>query len=256
MRNLYSILKKEIGSYFISPIAYVVIGIFLIICGYFFYGAISFFSLLSLQASYDASMQAGINTTEGLFLPLFSNMSLIILLIIPLLTMRLFSEEKRLGTIEVLLTLPVRDGEVILGKFLACAGVFSLMLTLTFLYPLIVALWGELETAAVLTGYLGLFLIGIAFISLGLFFSSLTENQIVAAVASFGAFILFLTIGWSSEFVGPPLNKVLIHLSILNHFSNFAKGIIDTSDLIYYLNFIFLCLFLTSRVLESRRWRG
>jgi len=178
---------------------------------------------------------------------------MVILVLVPLLTMRLFSEEKRSGTIEVLFSLPVRDGEVILGKFLACLSVFSLMLALTFLYPLMVAFWGELEIAPVFTGYLGLFLMGMAFVSLGLFFSSLTENQIVAAVATFGSFILFLTIGWSSEFVDPPLNKVLTHLSLVNRFSNFAKGVIDTSDLAYYLGFTFLCLFLTSRILALRR---
>jgi len=254
--RVWAIFKKEIRLYFTSPVAYVVLTIFTLITGYFFYAIFAFFSQISMQAAMNPMMARDLSVTDGVLRPLFQNVSVIMLLMMPLLTMRLFAEEKRSGTIELLLTYPVRDGEVLLGKYAAALALFAAMLGLTLLYPGIVAYFARVEVGPVLTGYLGLFLLGAAFLALGVFASSLTENQIVAAVATFGALLLFWILGWTTDFAGPGLSKVLAHLSVLDHFENFAKGVIDTRDVIYYLNFALLCLFLTLRSLESKRWRG
>jgi ABC-2 type transport system permease protein len=150
----------------------------------------------------------------------------------------------------------VRDGEVLLGKYLAALAVFVAMLGLTLAYPLLVAWTTSLEWGPLLTGYLGLLLQGAAFIAVGILISSLTENQIVAAVATFGTLLFFWVISWASESAGGNLGRVLQHLSITEHFESFAKGVIDSKDVIYYLNLVVLSLFLTLRSLDSKRWRG
>ena len=253
--NVWHILKREMKSYFVSPIAYVTIFIFLLISGYFFYTNINNYSFISLQAAV-SSVGFQATTTDGILRPLIGSMSIIMLLMMPLLTMRLFAEEKKSGTIELLLSYPIRDIEVLLGKFVACLIIFALMLALTLSYIVFLIFWSDPEYGPFFTGYLGLLLLGASVISLGVLASSLTENQIVAAAISFGLSILFWIIGWSSNFVGPKLATVLNYLSLLQHLQNFSKGIIETKDVIYYLSFIFLCLFLTLRSLESKRWRG
>jgi ABC-2 type transport system permease protein len=170
--------------------------------------------------------------------------------------MRLFAEEKKSGTIELLLTYPVRDGEVLFGKYLAALVLFAGMLALTLVYPGLVAWTTRLEWGPLATGYLGLLLQGAAFIAVGILISSLTENQIVAAVATFGTLLIFWVISWAADSAGPVLGRVLSHVSLTEHFESFAKGVIDTKDVIYYLNLTILSLFLTLRSLESKRWRG
>ncbi|MBE9502720.1 MAG: ABC transporter permease subunit [Proteobacteria bacterium] len=259
MRNCYLIAKKELQSYFTSPVAYVVITIFLIITGYFFYNLFASFSTLSFQASANpalAKQRNLLNVTETVIRPLFGNMSIIMLLMMPLLTMRLFSEEKKSGTIELLLTYPISDMEVIIGKFVACTTVFILMLSASITCPILVMVFGEPETGPIITGYLGLFLMGSAFISLGIFTSSITENQIVAATLSFGVLFLFWMMGYSVSFMGPTLGRIIMSISLIGHIEGFAKGVIDTTDIIYYLIFSSLFIFLTLRVMESKKWRG
>lgn len=255
MRNFYAILRRELYVYFCSPIAYVVTTIFLVLSGYLFYSAFAYFSMISMQAMRMPGID-GINVTEMVLNPMFANMSVIMLLMMPLLTMRLFAEEKKAGTLELLLSYPVRETELLLGKFVACLVVFFVMLALTWLYPILLWLFAKPDSGPILSGYLGLFLMGAAFIALGLLVSSLTENQIVAAVISFGAILMFWLIGWSETFVGPSLGKVLSHLSLLDHFEGFARGVIDSRDVIYYIDFCILFLFMTMRSLESKKWRG
>lgn len=255
MRSFYAILKRELYVYFSSPIAYVVVTIFLLLSGYFFYSAFAYFSMISMQAMRMPGV-GGINVTEMVLHPTFGNMSVIMLLMMPLLTMRLFAEEKKSGTLELVLSYPIREMELLLGKFVACMVVFLIMLVLTWLYPFLLWLYAKPDIGPVVTGYLGLFLMGTAFIALGLMVSSLTENQIVAAAISFGAILMFWLMGWSEAFAEPALGKVLSHLSLLGHFESFSKGVIDTRDIIYYINFNILFLFVTIRSLESKRWRG
>ena len=254
--RVWPIFKKELRLYFTSPVAYVVITIFLLIAGYFFYNIFAFFTLASMQSAMNPAMARDLNVTDSVMRPLFSNVSVILLLLLPLLTMRLFAEERRSGTIELLLTFPVRDGAVLIGKYLAAFALYAVMLGLTVLYPGIVAYFARLETGPVFTGYLGLLLMGAAFIAVGIFTSSLTENQIVAAITTFGTLLIFWILGWSADYAGGAVGRVLQHLSILEHNESFAKGVLDTKDIIYYLNFTILALFLALRSLEARRWKG
>ncbi|MBI3752689.1 MAG: ABC transporter permease subunit [Deltaproteobacteria bacterium] len=259
MRNFFLIFKKEFKSYFASPIAYVVITMFLILSGYFFYNTLALFSTISFQATLNPMLakQVGLlNITESVVRPLFGNISVILLLIVPLLTMRLFSEEKKSGTIELLLTYPITDMEVLLGKFLACMAVFAIMIALTILYPLMIIAFGQPETGPIITGYIGLLLVGASFVSLGIFASSLTENQIIAATVAFGLLLLFWMISFSASLAGQTLGDVLLYISLTAHLDGLAKGVIDTEDIVYYLIFITLFLFLTLRILESKKWRG
>jgi ABC-2 type transport system permease protein len=253
----WAVFKKELRLYFSSPIAYAVLTIFALVAGWFFYNVFAYYTIVSMQAAMNPMMARDLSVADGVLRPLFSNISVIMLLMMPILTMRLFSEEKKSGTIELLLTYPVRDGEVLLGKYLAALTVFVAMLGLTLAYPLIVA-WvtPQVEWGPLATGYLGLLLQGAAFIAIGILISSLTENQIVAAVATFGTLLIFWVISWASDSAGGNLGRVLSHLSLTEHFDSFAKGVIDTKDLIYYLNLTILALFLTLRSLESKRWRG
>lgn len=259
MRNFYLIFKKELKSYFASPIAYVVITMFLILTGYFFYNSFALFSTISFQATVNPMLakQVGLlNITESVVRPLFGNISVILLLMVPLLTMRLFSEEKKSGTIELLLTYPVTDMQVLLGKFLSCMAIFAIMIALTVLYPVLLIVFGQPETGPILTGYIGLFFVGASFVSLGIFASSLTENQIIAATVAFGLLLLFWMISFSASLAGQTFGDILSYISITTHFEGFAKGVVDTEDIVYYLLFITLFLFLTLRILESKKWRG
>lgn len=254
--RVWPIFKKELRLYFTSPVAYVVMTIFLLIGGYFFYNIFAFFTLASMQSAMNPAMARDMNVTDSVMRPLFSNISVILLLLMPLITMRLFAEERRSGTIELLLTYPVRDGAVLIGKYLAALTLYALMLVLTLLYPAIVVYFARVEWGPLVTGYVGLLLMGATFIAVGVFASSLTENQIVASITTFGILLILWIIGWSADYVGGPWGKVLQHLSILERNDNFAKGVLDTKDVVYYLNFVALGLFLTLRSLEARRWKG
>jgi ABC-2 type transport system permease protein len=243
--NFYPIFKKELRSYFTSLIAYVVLAVFLVLAGYYFYTDLALFVLWG-----------GASVQEGLWQYLFHDIRLILLFTIPLLTMRLFSEEKKLGTIELLFTYPFRDIEILLGKYLACLTIFSIMLGFTVLYPILLAIVYQVELGPLVASYLGMFLLGSAFISCGIMVSSLTENQIVAALVTSGIILTFWFIDWNEAAVSPSVAVVLHHLSFFEHFYNFVRGVINTKDIIYFILFIFFFLFLTLRSLEARRWRG
>jgi len=254
--KIWPIYKKEMRLYFTSPIAWVILTIFLFIAGYFFYSIFAFFTLASMQSAMNPAMARDLNVTDSVLRPLFSNVSVILLLLMPLVTMRLFAEERRSGTIELLLTYPVRDGAVLLGKYLAGLTLYAMMLAMTLFYPLLVAYFARVEWGPLATGYLGLLLMGATFLAVGIFASSLTENQIVASIITFGVLLMFWVIGWSSDYLGGTWGRVLSHLSLIEHFDSFAKGVIDTRDVLYYFDFTIVALFMTLRSLEARRWKG
>jgi len=254
--KVWPIYKKEMRLYFTSPIAWVILTIFLFIAGYFFYSIFAFFTLASMQSAMNPAMARDLNVTDSVLRPLFSNISVILLLLMPLVTMRLFAEERRSGTIELLLTYPVRDGAVLIGKYLAGLTLYVIMLALTLFYPLLVAYFARVEWGPLATGYLGLLLMGATFLGVGIFASSLTENQIVASIITFGVLLIFWVIGWSSDYLGGTWGRVLSHLSLIEHFDSFAKGVLDTRDVLYYVDFTIVALFLTLRSLEARRWKG
>ncbi|MBI2081591.1 MAG: ABC transporter permease subunit [candidate division NC10 bacterium] len=251
-----AIFKKELRAIFASPVAYVVMVVFLALSGYFFWGFLARFTFYSLQASMNPALGGGLNVMEFVLGPLFHNMSIVMLLMMPLFTMRLFAEERKTGTLELLLTYPVRDGAILLGKFLAVVVLLFCMLGLTVTYPLLLLAFTTPEPLPILAGYLGLILVGTAFLSVGLLASALTENQIVAGSVAFGALLLVWVIGWSAEVAGGTVGRVLGHLSFLNHFEAFARGVVDTKDLIYYFNVTGVFLFLTLKAVEARRWRA
>jgi len=255
MKNIWAICKKEIKTYFTSPIAYVVITVFLVLIGFFFYQLIWWFNSQSLQMAQNQYYYQQLNINQMVYSPLFHNMSIILLLMVPLLTMRLFSEEKKRQTDELLFTCPISVNQIILGKYFASLFVLLVMLFLTGILSIFVFSYGNPELAPIMSGYLGLFLVGAAFMAVGIFFSSLTENQIVSAILTFGALLLFWILNWASYSAGGMWKGVLNYLSIFQHFDDMTRGIVDTTDIVYYLSFIFLGLFLTHSVIQSRRWR-
>jgi ABC-2 type transport system permease protein len=253
LRNILAIAGKEIRSYFMSPIAYIVIGFYALLFGYFFWVMLTLFERQSMQM-----MQFGgnMNINQMLIAPVFMNAEVVLLFVLPLITMRTYAEEKRSGTIELLLTSPVTDWQIILGKFLGALALFAAMLAVTLVHVGILFMFGTPEWKPIATGYLGLLLMGGSFLSLGLFISSLTRNQIVAGMITFSVFLLLWVINWVSTFVGPTAQTVLNYLSITEHFDDFAKGIIDTKHVVYCLSFIAMGLFLTMKSVDSERWRG
>ena len=255
MRNVLAIATKEFRSYFASPIAYILIGLFSLLFGWFFY----VFLMAFVQQS-EQMMQfgggGGANVNQMMIRGLFQNTAVIILFVMPMITMRTYSEEKRSGTIELLLTSPVTDVEIILGKFLGALALYGAMLIVTMLYIAILFRIGNPEWRPIIAGYLGLLLMGGYFLSVGLFISSLTKNQIVAGFLTFATFLMFWIINWMGESSGPTTRDVLNYLSITEHFDDFSRGIIDTKHLVYYLSFITFGLFLTAKSVDSERWRG
>jgi ABC-2 type transport system permease protein len=253
VRNIIAIAHKELRSYFSSPIAYIIIGFFALPFGVFFYLYLGAFVRQSLQmAQYGGSM----NINQQVIRYVLQNASVIILFVMPMITMRTYAEEKRSGTIELLLTSPVTDLQIIIGKFLGALGLYVAMLLVTMLYVGILFVYGNPEWRPLIAAYLGLLLMGGAFLSLGLLISSTTNNQIVAGIVSFVVFLLLWIIGWFTESAGPTVGDITRYLSITEHFDDFSKGIIDTKHVIYYLSLITFGLFLTSKSVDSERWRG
>jgi ABC-2 type transport system permease protein len=254
MRNVLAIAGKELRGYFASPIAYIVLGFFALIYGFFFYAPLAFFNRQSMQMG--MGMGGNLNINTMLIAPILTNTTVLILFVMPMITMRTYSEEKRSGTIELLLTSPVTDVQIILGKFLGAMGLFVAMLAVTLIHTGLLFLYGNPAWKPVATGYLGLVLMGGCFLSVGLLISSLTKNQIVAGMVTFAVFLMLWVINWIGSFVGPTAQAVLAHLSITDHFDDFARGVIDTKHLIYYLSFMAFGLYLTARAVDSERWRG
>ncbi len=197
-----------------------------------------------------------VNVNLYMIRPLLQNASVIILFVLPMITMRTYAEEKRSGTIELLLTSPVTDVQIIVGKFLGALALYAAMLVVTALYVALLFRYGDPEWRPIVSGYLGLFLLGACFISIGLLVSSMTRNQIVAGMATFGVFLMLWVIGWIGDFAGPTTRTIVSYLSITEHFDDFSKGVIDTKHVIYYLSFITFGLFLTAKAVDSERWRG
>jgi ABC-2 type transport system permease protein len=255
VRNVLAIANKEFRSYFASPIAYILIGLFSLLFGWFFY----VFLMAFVQQS-EQMMQfgggGGANVNQMMIRGLFQNTAVIILFVMPMITMRTYSEEKRSGTIELLLTSPVTDPEIIIGKFLGALALYAAMLLVTMFYIAILFRIGNPEWRPIVAGYLGLLLMGGCFLSTGLFISSLTKNQIVAGFLTFATFLMLWIINWMGESSGPTTRDVLNYLSITEHFDDFSRGIIDTKHLVYYLSFITFGLFLTAKSVDSERWRG
>lgn len=248
--SLFALFRKELRSYFVSPLFYAVTAVFLCLCGFFFY----------TQLIYYVEYGFGLDILGNFWLAFLAgapySVSMVLLLVMPLLTMRQFAEEKKLGTIELLLTYPLRDGVILGAKFGACAVVLVVLLAGTALYPVFLNSLQPLPAAPMIAGYLGLLLLGLSFIACGLFISSLTESQVVAAIATLGVLFLFWVMTWNEAATSIGVLGVLRELSMFDHFETFAKGVVDVRDGTYFICFITFFSFLTLRVLEARKWRG
>jgi ABC-2 type transport system permease protein len=254
MSNILAIAHKELKSYFASPIGYIAIGFFALLYGYFYWAILSYFVRQGLQATQSAP--APLNVNQQMIRPLLQNVTVLLLFVLPAVTMRTYAEEKRSGTIELLLTSPVTDLEIILGKFLGALALYAMMLAVSLIHIAILFMYGSPEWRPIATAYLGLLLMGGAFISVGLFISSLTKNQIVASLATFAVFLFLWIVNWIGDFSGPEVSRLTSYLSIIERFDDFSKGVVDTSHLVYYLSFITFGLFLTAKSVDSERWRG
>lgn len=235
--KILAIMKKELQTFFYSPIAYIIFASFLLIVGYLFW--------VVLVTSKMASIE-----------PLLYNASFILLLASPVLTMRLISEERKSRTMELLLTSPISPVEIIAGKFLACLVLYVTLIILTLQYPLILGHYSpDFDLGPVYSGYIGLILLSSSFISLGLFASTLSENQIISAMVSFGGLLLFWIFGWAKHAFDNTFGHMLGNLSIFDRYADFLRGIVDSGNVIFFLVFTLVWLFLATRVLESERWR-
>jgi ABC-2 type transport system permease protein len=254
LRNVTAIAGKELRGYFGSPVAWVLLGLFAVVFGYFYNVYLDFFVRQTMQSQFGPPPASNVNS--DMIRHLLGNTSVLILFLLPMITMRTYSEEKRSGTIELLLTAPVTDLEIVLGKFVGAVGVYLGLLAVTVVYVAILFGLGDPEVKPILAGYLGLVLLGSSFVALGLFISSTTKNQVVAGAATFIVALMFWIISWFAESVGPTTASLLNYLSVTQHFDDFARGIIDTKHLVFYLSFITFGLFLTLKSVDTERWRG
>ena len=238
MRNVYHIARRELGTYFVSPMAYVVSAMFLAIIG----GLSGFILYYSREATLRYTLMHAVTL-------------LFTILVTQVLTMRLLADEQRTGTLELLLTAPVRDWEVVIGKYVASVCFWLVMILLTGYFPILLMRIGNPDVGTMFSGYLGYFLLGAALLAVGLFASSLTQNQIVAAMVGLGVSLLLWLSGALADLVGDTLREIVSYLPIFDHYFDFVRGIIDTKDVIYYLSVVALFLFLSTRVVESRRWK-
>lgn len=239
------ICRRELSSYFSSFTAYVLIAVFLLLSGYFFYSDLVFFVLFG-----------GFVLPTGLWQFIFLDMRLVALLILPLITMRLFAEERKLGTIELLWTYPVRDGDIVAGKFLAAWLLFLVMLLPTAINPAVFHHFHPFDPGPLFAAYLGALLLGTSFIACGMFVSSLTENQVVSAMVTYGILVFFWFLTWNEEAAGEQLLPILLGVSLFDRFFNFTRGVIDTRDVVFFVVFTAFFLFLTLLSLSARKWRG
>jgi ABC-2 type transport system permease protein len=255
MRGIVTIAGKELRCFFVSPVAWVVAVVFLAVSGFLFYGIVSWYSLQSFQMMQFPEGMGQVNVNRFVFVPTFQNMAITLLLMVPIVTMRLLAEEKKNRTAQLLFTSPVRLAEIVGGKFLAAFVLLAAMLLLSLYMPLMIWAYGSLDWGPILTGYLGLLLLVASFAALGLFTSSLTENQIISAVLTFGILLIFWAIGWAGQQGSGGFAAVLGRLSIMNHLEGFLQGAVEIKDIVYYLSVVAFGLFLTHRVLDSNRWR-
>ena len=255
MKNVLLMCQKELRSYFASPIAYAVLALFGLIFGFGFYTATRDFVRFSFQSQMMGGGQT-MNVNEQIIRPLLGFASTVALFLIPMITMRLFAEEKRSGTIELLLTSPVTDTEIILGKWCGAVLLYMCVLGMSVINIAMLFMWGKPDLKPVLVAYLGLLLQGGCLLAIGTFVSTTTKNQIVAGGVTFFVSLLLWLLSWFTAFDSGAFSQVINYLSIVTHMENFSKGVIDSKDIVFYLSMIFFSLFLTQRSMESLRWRS
>lgn len=257
MRNVLTIAGREVRSYFSSPVAYVLLAAYLALAGYFFFALLSAFnqSLAIYSMMRNPEMLSRFNLNEMVIRPLLHNMAVLLIFIIPAVTMRMFPEEKRSGTYELLLTSPVRVSEIVLGKFVGGLVLVLLMVVLSGFFGLLLTAYGNPEVRMMVAGYAGLALMAISFLAIGTLVSSFTDNVVIAYVGTLFGLLVLYTIGWLGETVQGPWGALVKYVSITDHFQEMLKGLVDTKDLVYFATLLVVSLFLTHRSVESVRWR-
>ncbi len=257
MRNILSIAGKELRAYFHSPIAYLVMSVYALLYGFFFYNQTAWVASQMLRMSMMGGAGAPpVSLNDYIIRPLVEGiLPIVLLLLLPAVTMRLYAEEKRSGTIELLLTSPLTDMEIILGKFLGALALFSTLVFLTFLYISVLFIYGNPNLKPVLVTALGFFLYGAALLALGMWISTFTKNQIIALAVSLFAFLLLYVLDWPEAYSSGTVAKVMSYMAFSKHLDNFAKGVIDLTDVVYYLSVILLGIFLTARSVEALKGR-
>jgi gliding motility-associated transport system permease protein len=257
MRNVLAVAGKELRSYFNSPIAYIVLTLYALLYGYFFYSFTAVFVVQTFRMQAMGGMGTPpVSINDMIIRPLFEGiLTVTLLFLIPLITMRVYAEEKKTGTIELLLTSPLTDLQIIFGKYLGALGLYLVLMFITFLYPGILFIYGNPNAKPLLAQAVGVLIYGAALLALGIWFSTFTKNQIVAGAISFVVFLLLFVLDWGTAYSNGPVQRVLSYLSLTTHFGNFAKGVIDLSDLVYYLSVILVGVFLTARSVEALKGR-
>jgi len=255
MRNIWIICRKELRSYFVSPIAYAVIALFALIFGFAFYSELRLFMNFMFRSQMMGGGAQPVNVNEPIrgMLGFAGTLSLFL---VPLIAMRLFAEEKRSGTMELLLTSPIQDLSIVVGKWFGAMMLYIGALLVSGLNVALLFAWGKPDWRPVLVAYLGLVLQGGCILAIGTLVSACTNNQIVAGGAAFFVSLVLYLLNWSTEYDSSTLSKVLNYLSLIPHMENFGRGLLSLKDVVFYVSFIFFALFLTLRQLESARWRS
>lgn len=259
MRNILTIAGKELKGYFVSPIAYVVLTGFLLLGGWFFYNLLARFNFIlgMYSAMRNPEALAQVNLNQWVVEPLLHNLAVVLVILVPMITMRSFAEEKRAGTYELLMTSPVRTGEILAGKFVGAGMFLLIMVSLAGAFGALLWYYGNPgpEVPVMLAGFGGLFLMALTFAAVGICCSAFTENQIIAAVSGLVACLMLYVIGWPADTAGDVAGNALRYLSITEHFAQLVKGVVDTTDLGYFVLVMALALFITHWTVESLRWR-
>lgn len=255
MRNILNIAAKELRGYFSSPIAYLLLTMFAVLFGYFLFFYTQNFIVIGMRMQMQGGSQP-MNVNDMAIAPALNTASVIMLFLVPMISMRLFAEETRQGTMELLLTSPIRDYEIVIGKWLGAMAMYSALLLISILGIALLYSYGSPDPKPLAAAYLGMFLQGGCLLAIGTFISTTTKNQIVAAGATFATCLLLWVIDSNSSFSQATWVKVIGYASVLSHLEPFLRGVIDSKDVIFYLTMIFLGLFLTTRSIESLRWRS
>lgn len=255
MKNILHIAGKELRTYFSSPLAYVIMFVFLVISGYMFVVSLQFFMTAYMMYARNPGMLDRLNVNEMVVRPLMHNLSVVLLFAAPVYTMRLIAEEKRLQTIELLLTSPLTSLQIALGKYLGGVVLFAIMLLFTAPVPITLLMYGRPDAGPLALSYLGLFLVGSMLLAVGLLASSFTKSQLIAALVGFGLLLMLWLIGWAGESLGGTSGEVLTYLSVTSHLDDLTKGVFDTSHVVYFLSAILLCLVVSQQMIDAHRWR-
>ena len=256
LRRMFWVFRKELNIYLTTPLAYILAGAFLVISGFMFYVLVDYFARSFNQLGQFGSQ--GMDLTQMIMRPFLSNLTFMFLIITPLICMRLFSEERRHGTLEMLMTSPVTTLEIVLGKYLAGVAMNFFIFLVTLVFPVFLVIYGNPDLGPVFSGYLGVLLLIMGFVALSLFASAITSNALIAAMFSFGILLMLWIIGWVSfsQFGTSTWLEVVKYISVPDHLDDFFKGVVDTKHVVYFLSLALVGLFFTYGAVESQRWRS